>query len=309
MRAVRSALDQTAGSLEVVAVLDGPDADTVTRLRSLEDPRLRVVELPARKGPGGARNAGVQSARAPWIAFLDDDDEWLPRKIETQLEVARGSRFARPIVATRLLAREADGEGPVWPRRLPDPGEPLSEYLFARRLPSWGEALVQTSTLLVPRDLLRELPFAEGLAKHEDLDWLLKAVARPGVGLEFVPDAGPLAIWSVEHGRPRSSRRPDWRESAAWLQTVRPWVTDVAYAAFLLTWVAADASRERSLPALWRLPREAFRNGRPRARDLLLYAGIWLVPPGLRTRLHRRRAARLSSSSGPSRLPPVPGSG
>lgn len=292
-----------------MVVVDGPDADTLTRLRSLGDSRLRVVELSARTGPGGARNAGVRAARAAWIAFLDDDDEWLPHKIETQLEVAGLSRFARPIVASRLQARGAKGEGPVWPRRLPDPGEPLSEYLFARRSLSWGEALVHTSTLLVPRDLLRELPFEEGLAKHEDLDWLLKAAVRPGVGLEFVPDAEPLAIWSVEHGRPRASRRPDWRESAAWLQSVRPWVTDVAYSAFLLTWVAADASRERSLPALWRLPREAFRNGRPRARDLLVYGGIWLLPAGLRTHFHRHRPARPPRSRIASRLPPVPGSG
>lgn len=290
VRAARSALDQTMGDLEVVAVLDGADPDARARLGSLEDARVRVVELPARGGPGAARNAGVRAARAPWVAFLDDDDEWLPRKLEAQLEVARVSAFPRPAVAARIRARGGSGDGPVWPRRLPDPGEPFSEYLLARRTPFWGEALVHTSTLLVPRDLLLELPFREDLTKHEDLDWLLRALVRPGVGLEFVPGPDPLAIWSVDSGRRRSSRQPDWRASLAWLQSVRPLVTKRAWAGFLLTWVAADAARERSLPALWRIPREAFRHGRPRALDLFLFLGIWVVPNGVRERRGRMRS-------------------
>jgi len=292
VRAAKSALEQTMRDLEVVVVLDGPDPETLTRLRSLVDPRLRVIELPDRAGPGAARNAGVRAARGSWIALLDDDDEWLPGKLEAQLEAARGSAVSRPVVATRVRARSGRGEDPVWPLRLPDPGEPFSEYLFSRRTPFWGETLVHTSTLLVPRDLLLDLPFREDLAKHEDLDWLVKALVRPDVGLEFVAGAEPLAIWSVDSGRARSSRRPDWRTGLAWLQSVRPFVTERAFSAFLLTWIAADAARERSLPAIWRIPVAAFRHGRPRGFHLLLFLGIWLVPVGLRERLGRLRPPR-----------------
>lgn len=287
VQAVRSVLGQTMGDLEVVVVVDGPDDGALTRLRSLEDSRIRVVELPARVGPGAARNAGVSAARASWIAFLDDDDEWFPGKLEAQIAVARASTFPRPVVTARVRARGREGEAPIWPRRLPDPGEPLSEYLFSRRTLFWGETLVHTSTLLVSRDLLLELPFREDLRKNEDLDWLLRAVDRPGVGLEFMPGPEPLAIWSVDGGRPRTSRRSDWRASLEWIRSVRPFVTKRAYAAFLLTWAAADAARERSLPALWRLPIEAFRHGRPRALHVLLFLGIWLVPTGLRERMGR----------------------
>ncbi|MGH7588015.1 MAG: glycosyltransferase family 2 protein [Gemmatimonadota bacterium] len=292
IRAVRSALDQTMESLEVVAVLDGADPDARARLRSLEDPRVRVVEVPTRVGPGAARNVGVKAARASWIAFLDDDDEWLPGKLEAQLATARASSFRRPVVAARVRARGRGEGAPIWPRRLPEPGEPFSEYLFSRRTLFWGETLVHTSTLLVPRDLLFELPFREDLRKNEDLDWLLRALDRPGVGLEFIADPEPLAIWSVDGGRPRSSRRPDWRASLAWVRSVRPFVTRRAYAAFLLTSAAADAARERSLLAFWHLPREAFRHGRPRALHVLLFIGIWLVPAGLRERLGRTLTSR-----------------
>jgi hypothetical protein len=293
VRAVESALAQTLRALEVVVAVDGPDAATRAALGCVADARLRVAVLPRRCGIGGARNAGVRAARGRWVAFLDDDDEWSPEKLALQLEVAEASPAAHPIVACRLAVR---GDGGVadrtWPRRLPAPGEPLSEYLFARRTPFWGEALIQTSTILVPRELAASVPFDERLAKHEDLDWLLRAAAVPGAALLFVPSPAPLATWHAEEGRARASTVPDWRGSLAWIRGARSLVTRRAYAAFCLTWIAADAARERSLEAFWRLAWEACRRGRPGALDGLLYLGIWTVPRRTRARLGRGRPTR-----------------
>src|SRR4051812_32890412 len=102
IRAVRSALTQTHDDLEVIAVIDGPDPETRAALALIDDPRLRVLGLPERGGAPNARNAGIEHARAPWTAMLDDDDEWLPTKLEVQLAIAKSARVATPIVATRL---------------------------------------------------------------------------------------------------------------------------------------------------------------------------------------------------------------
>src|SRR5438270_13867984 len=85
LRAARTALDQTHCNMEVIVVIDGPDKKTVAALRELTDKGLRVIELRNSVGGSGARNIGVQAARGEWIAFLDDDDEWLPTKIEKQV--------------------------------------------------------------------------------------------------------------------------------------------------------------------------------------------------------------------------------
>ena len=288
VRAVRGALAQTVREIEVVVVADGPDDATTRALATIDDPRLVVDVLPESRGVGAARNAGVRIARGRWIAFLDDDDEWVADKLAVQLPIAH----EHPIVTCRVAVAAGDGRECVWPRRLPAPGEPLDEYLFVRRTPFWGEALVQTSTLLVDRDLAVAVPFDERLAKHEDLDWLLRAVRVANAAVTFVPCERPLATWHADTNRPRASTVPDWRQSVAWLRSTDGLVSPRAYAAFCLTWVAAAAARERSVEALWRLPWEAWRRGRPRARDVLLYLAMWAVPPGVRERLRRHLGDR-----------------
>jgi glycosyltransferase involved in cell wall biosynthesis len=296
-RAVESALAQTVPPSEVIVVLDGPQPETRRTLRAIEQAtdRLRVEGLARRTGVGAARNAGVAAARFSRVALLDDDDHWLPRKLELQLRAADACVATYPIVASRVIARDGSGSDVVWPRRLPAAHEHPSDYLFSRHGLFWGEALVHTSTLLVPTELLRLVPFDETLRCHEDLDWLIRACAVPGARLEFAAPLEPLAVWSIDENRPRVSTVPDWRRSLAWAESRKEFLTHRAYAAYLLSWIGSDAARERSLEALWRLPWQAFWYGKPAPLDLLLFSGTWLVPQPIRLHLSRfRHAARRS---------------
>ena len=80
LRAVASVLNQTYEQIEVIVVVDGPDQATIDVLRTVKDPRMQVVVNPRSLTAAGARNVGVDHARGEWIAFLDDDDEWLPAR-------------------------------------------------------------------------------------------------------------------------------------------------------------------------------------------------------------------------------------
>ena len=167
MRAVRSALSQTYRDLEIVVVIDGPDPATVAAIGSISDTRLRVVELHENVGSADARNIGVQHAKGKWVAFLDDDDEWMPEKIERQLDCARHSKFNHPVVACRVIGRTPHGDF-IWPRRFPKDKEPLCEYLFARN--SWfrGEGQIQTSMIFAQRQLMLTVPFTSGMRRKEE---------------------------------------------------------------------------------------------------------------------------------------------
>jgi glycosyltransferase involved in cell wall biosynthesis len=175
--AVKTALNQTHSDLEVVVVVDGPDAATNEVLSGIGDPRLRIVNSPISRGGSAARNAGVRAANGDWVAFLDDDDEWLPRKIELQLSAARRSAHRIPIVLCRMIARTPLADY-VWPRRLPEPGQPIDEYLLCRKSVFHSRGVIQSSTLLTRRDFLLRVPFRDGLKKHQDWDWALRAISR-----------------------------------------------------------------------------------------------------------------------------------
>ncbi|MFB9235833.1 glycosyltransferase family 2 protein [Plantactinospora siamensis] len=307
LRAVRGALAQTVTDIEVIVVIDGPDPDTEAALERLGDARLRPVPLAESGGAPNARNVGARHARARWTALLDDDDEWLPDKLATQLELARGSRAALPIVASQLINRTPRAEY-VIPRRLPDPGEPLSEYFTVRRGLFHGEGFIQTSTILAPTELFRAVPFTVGLRRQQELDWALRAVRHPGAELLIAPR--PLVVWHQDEDRARISHDMPWQEQLAWLRTARELFTPRAYAAFLLSVVGSMAAHTRSRAVFTELLTEARRHGDPALIDYLTFLQIWMIPPGLRHAVRDlvlgRRQSRRADPADPAADPADP---
>src|SRR5260221_4242399 len=156
VRAVASVLAQTLADLEVIVVIDGPDPATLAALAGIADPRLRVLENPTPLHVGATRNRGVAEARAPWIAFLDDDDEFLPTKLDRQRALAAD---ATTIVMT--LSRVATPRGDyVWPRAIYDNRQPLDEYLFDRRARFKGHGLIPTPSPILPPAPFERLRFS-----------------------------------------------------------------------------------------------------------------------------------------------------
>jgi glycosyltransferase involved in cell wall biosynthesis len=81
-------LRQEDVELEAIVVNDGSTDDTADRLAQLDDPRVVVIDRKQAGGVASARNAGIQKARGRWLAFLDDDDFWSPRKLRAQIDAA-----------------------------------------------------------------------------------------------------------------------------------------------------------------------------------------------------------------------------
>lgn len=92
--AIASVLAQTVSPLEVLVVDDAASDDTRCLVESFHDPRLRYHVNDHGRGGAGTRNAGIDRARGTWVAFLDDDDAWLPGRLEQ--------------VRARILAGPAD---------------------------------------------------------------------------------------------------------------------------------------------------------------------------------------------------------
>ncbi len=113
---LQSALDQTWHDLEVIVIDDGSLDGTRERLASIasRDPRMRVIHQ-RNAGVGAARNRGILQARGGYIAPLDADDLWHPRKLEHQV--------------ARLEERgERAGMAYCWTRRVDAAGRELGRH-------------------------------------------------------------------------------------------------------------------------------------------------------------------------------------
>ena len=281
-RAVDSVLAQTMADLELIVVVDGPDAPTIAFLEQVGDARLRVVVHPGNRGPGQARNSGAEAAKGEWVAFLDDDDEWFPEKLERQL----ASAPAMPAIVMALSRVQKNTGSFIKPDAPYDGRQPLDEWLFGST--GWLKgrgSFLQTSSLMVPRALFDTLKFRP-INMHEDWEFVLRAVKQHGLGLVTTP--APLLIHYVDDSRASLSKTLTWRIALDWIRGLGDLITPRAYAAFCLTVAGRSAANVKDFSAFFPLLRTAFRDGRPAARDVYAYLLAWCMPTGLRHRLRAR---------------------
>ncbi len=117
-RAVQSALNQTYPVLEVLIVDDNtapsPYSDSVRAAAAGMD-RVRYIPMVKNGGVSAARNKGIENARGDLIGFLDDDDEWLPDKIEKQAALfAQEPGLGLAFGIGRKIEDDTGKEGLTW---------------------------------------------------------------------------------------------------------------------------------------------------------------------------------------------------
>lgn len=284
VKAVASALAQDFENFEVIVVIDGEDLETQKAVSAICDSRLRTIDLADNVGGAEARNVGVRAARGEWIAFLDDDDEWLPYKLSRQIIAARWSRAAWPVVSSRMIVRVSTYEL-IRPLRSHKPGKPVSEFLFCRRSLKDGPFAMQTSTLMMRRELMQAVPFRSGLKRHQDWDWLLRAERVPGV--EFSVISEPLVTYRTEDERGSVGRGQDLDFSMTWGREMRGFFSAKAYSWFLASECASRAVKSRAgFKAYTEIVRRFVFEGRPSPGSVVTIAVFLGLPHGWRRHVH-----------------------
>jgi glycosyltransferase involved in cell wall biosynthesis len=280
LRAIDSVLRQTHREIEVIVVVDRPTQDTVSAVQSVNDARVRLITNPYAPTAGGARNAGADHARGEWIAFLDDDDEWLPDKLERQIAFAAGRPPALVSCLSWVVTPRATY---VSPQIAYDNSMPLDEYLFDRRSLFGAPGFVQTSSYLLPRQLFDKVRFDLD-SPHDDWAFLLRLSKQVGARIETVPEV--LVVVYFEEPRPSLTKRTSsWARSLKWLDGLGLIVNRRAYSGFCLGVVGSRAAQERAYSAFPELLYRAFRNGSPSLWQVLHFLAYWLVPQDFRSQL------------------------
>jgi len=150
---IASALAQTFTDIEIIVVDDCSPQDPLPILREFSYP-IRYAIMPTNGGANRARNEGVLRARGRYVAFLDDDDVWLPNKLELQLPTLAD-------VTACLCGYEYLDSGAKIVRQL--------QQITASMLKN-GNVYCGMSGLICERQWLLENPFDETLANGQDWD-------------------------------------------------------------------------------------------------------------------------------------------
>lgn len=172
-RAIDSVLNQTYKNIEVCIVDDNvPGDEYSTKLRDIlrkydDDERVRYITQEKHINGAVARNIGIKNASGDYIAFLDDDDEWLPEKLEHQMKVFKKDES---IDAVTVLWKRYVG-GKEVRRCAPYTSDNLQLKVFLR------DVAVYTSTVVIKKEAINRFGgFNENLLRHQDLQFLIEAL-------------------------------------------------------------------------------------------------------------------------------------
>jgi succinoglycan biosynthesis protein ExoO len=182
-RAVGSALAQEGIGVEVVVVDVWSWDGTAAIADSIRDERVRVVRLDRNRGPGGARNAGLDAARGRWVAVLDADDTVRPDRMARLLQ--RAAATGSEIVVDNLdVIDEAAGTNVTMfatPRLQAMPRMTLADFIDGNFLFEQKFSLGYMKPV-VRRDFIeaRALRYVQTLRIGEDYLFLASALAAGG---------------------------------------------------------------------------------------------------------------------------------
>jgi glycosyltransferase involved in cell wall biosynthesis len=172
--AIESLYAQMFTDWEVIIADDGSDLETRQYLQSLaNDPRVKLVWLSHTGRPSMVRNAALQRAVGEYVAFLDSDDLWAPRKLERQLEILRARTTCRWSYTGFL---RVDAGGNPLPQERVRPWVPYEGDIFEQVVT--GRASIRTPSVLATRQLIaRAGGFDETMLSAEDYDlWMRLAL-------------------------------------------------------------------------------------------------------------------------------------
>lgn len=192
--AIESVIAQSYSNWEMIVVDDCSKDDTceiVERLTKI-DARIRLVHQIGHMGPGRTRNAGLETARGRYLAFLDSDDLWLPNKLERQLEYMERSKVGFSFSEYRQM----DESGIKYGRLIEVPNKVDYRSLLKGNV-------IGCLTVIIDSELIGPIRFPE--FPREDFALWLEILKRGHVGYGLKEDLARYRIVG------QSDSRNKWR--------------------------------------------------------------------------------------------------
>nr|QQZ01598.1 glycosyl transferase [Streptomyces sp.] len=199
--AIRSVLTQTHSDLELLVTDDKSSDGSMDLLMEFarQDERVRPESAPEQGGAGRARNLAIERARGDYVAFLDSDDMWLPKKLERQTDFA--ATADAPLTFTSYYKMDADHDGES------TDFVPNGRVIRAREHVDYRAMLVQDHigalTAMYDRTVLGTRLMPEMRKRQDYALWL--SIMRDGHDARGLPE--PLAVYRAHRAGSLSSNK------------------------------------------------------------------------------------------------------
>lgn len=166
-RAIQSVLNQTYQDFELIIVNDGSTDETEEVIKTFADDRISYIRHDKNRGMSIALNSGLERARGEFIAFQDSDDEWIPNKLERQMEVFKNLPEHFGVIYTSFVHIKGD-------RRKLLPPSPKSGYIYSDILKERDTCWIAQPSVLIRKECFEKVGFFdENLPSLLDWDmWL-----------------------------------------------------------------------------------------------------------------------------------------
>ena len=215
-RAIKSVAFQTYPNIEILVVDDNEPGDNYScgvrkMISDLSIPNLKLITQERHINGAAARDAGINEAKGEYIAFLDDDDMWLPDKIEREIEYIRSLSDEVGAVSNRKVFynnNRIDHVSEEWKADSQQNYKVISKQLN-----------IQTCTLLIKRACLDETGYFDpNLKRHQEVQ--LMGYFTTKYRVEFLNEILTVIDNTDVMNRPNSEKLMEYKKD--YFNSLRP---------------------------------------------------------------------------------------
>lgn len=247
-RALLSVKNQTHKDIEIIVVVDGASEETLFFLEK-NFPECNVIAPNIKVGGSEARNLGIRKASKKYIALLDDDDEWLPNKLEIQIAALKNTRNKNVCCFSSFFTYYNNPRKSYkFPKKAYREGN-LGDYIFGSSF-GFRTGAIQTSTIIAPKQVMLDVPFIKNLPKHQDWSWALDAYKN---NVEFIHINDPLSIYHKDMNSRGVSKKTIWEFSKKWIYNRKNDISEGSFFNFMFFVVQNGISKDHSKTRATRL--------------------------------------------------------
>jgi len=181
-RAIESVLNQTFQDFEIIVVDDFSSDDTISVIKELqkENSRIKLICLDKNSGgPACPKNEGFKIAEGEYITYLDQDDEWLPNKLEEQLKLFEGSK-GKSLGLVSCGVELINNEGKCFSLFTPVEKKSIFPEILLRN------PIYSNSSVMIKREVIDKVGERDEKMKYsEDLDMWIR-ITSSGYNIDYI---------------------------------------------------------------------------------------------------------------------------